>query len=127
MERNCVTVTLCISSLFVEMSCARFGDVKPSECVSAARIASAGCWLLLLTSRRGMVCLFVTTTNPAKAAEPIEMPVWRADSHWYTKNHVQDGSPDPLAGRGTYGGACPQPQIENSLPGRLKFSKIHEF
>jgi len=49
------------------------------------------------------LCLSVTTVNPAKMAEPIQMPFWM----WIRagpRNHVLDGAPNPHTWRGNFEG-----------------------
>ena len=49
------------------------------------------------------VCLCVTLLNPAKTAEPINMPFGLRT--WVgPRNHVLDGGPDLPIGRGTFKG-----------------------
>ena len=50
-----------------------------------------------------MICLLVTTTSPAKLAEPSRDAVWDVDLGG-PSNHLLDGHPDPLVGRSTFEG-----------------------
>jgi len=57
------------------------------------------------------VCRSVTLVNPAKTAAPIELPFGLRT--WVgLRNHVLDGGPDPLMGRGKFLGENGHPIVK---------------
>ena len=70
----------------------------------------------LLPSWRGLfVCLLITTVNPTKTVEPIEMS-FELRTCVCLGDHVLGSGPDTLRGRGSY--------EEHSLPAHCKALEI---
>lgn len=95
----------------------------------SGRIATLNrCSLFLQMSWCNMICLLVTTTSPAKLAEPSRDAVWDVDLGG-PSNHLLDGHPDPLKGRSTFEGddtrISPRALYQHSNGWPLKQSVSH--